>query len=101
MRGIRGEAGRYTTVIDCDTIKGPIVARTRKRSDRIALEGGGSRSISDCMTDRKIPPCYRDHVLLLASGDEVIRIIGGRRGRTGDPLRGGNVITVTVSAAKD
>ena len=101
MRGIRGEAGRYTTVIDCDTIKGPIVARTRKRSDRIALEGGGSRSISDCMTDRKIPPCYRDHVLLFASGDEVIRIIGGRRGRTGDPLRGENVITVTVRAAND
>ena len=49
--------------------------RTRRPGDRIRLVGG-SKKLSDLLIDRKIPREVRDHLRLLASGQEVLWIEG-------------------------
>ena len=48
---------------------------TRRPGDRIRL-AGGSKKLSDLLIDRKVPREERDHLRLLASGQEVLWVEG-------------------------
>ena len=58
----------------------PLTLRTRRAGDRFVPFGGGTKSLSDYMTDEKIPTALRDRILVLASGDQVLWVLGYRRG---------------------
>ena len=49
--------------------------RTRRPGDRVRL-AGGSKKLSDLLIDRKVPREERDHLRLLASGQEVLWVQG-------------------------
>ncbi len=51
-----------------------LMLRTRKAGDRIKL-GNGSKKLQDYFVDQKVPKFYRDEVLLLTKGSNVLWII--------------------------
>ena len=48
--------------------------RTRKQGDRIALKNG-SKKLQDFFVDQKVPKHYRDKLLVLAKGSEVLWVL--------------------------
>lgn len=70
---------QYTKWINCDTIDGNLLLRTRRDGDYIIVDEKGSRKkLKDYLIDKKIPREARDRIWLLARGNEVIWIIGYR-----------------------
>ncbi len=61
---------------DKDKIPNDAVIRTRRDSDRFTKFGGGTKSLSDYLTDKKIPLLERDSIPLLAVGSDVLAIFG-------------------------
>ena len=61
---------------DKDKIPCTAVIRTRRDSDKFTKFGGGTKSLSDYLTDKKIPLIERDSLLLLAVESEVLAIFG-------------------------
>lgn len=70
--------GATVKVLRFDTEKIPenAVVRFRRDGDRFTKFGGGSKSLSDYFTDRKIPQSLRNCVPLVCLGSEVY-IVGG------------------------
>ncbi len=68
-------ADDYTNVFDYDKIKQVLCCRSRKQGDRIYLKEG-SKKLKDYFIDRKIPRQERDLALLVATGSQVIWILG-------------------------
>lgn len=62
--------------IDGDKVPQNAVLRYRKEGDFIEKFGGGTKSLGDFLTDRKVPLRKRDTLALLALGDEVLAIFG-------------------------
>ncbi len=62
--------------IDCDKLPDGCRLRTRKAGDFIEKFGGGTKSLGDFLTDKKIPLRQRDSLLLIACGSEVYAICG-------------------------
>ncbi len=62
----------------CDKGKIPqnAVIRTRLDGDKFTKFGGGTKSLNDYLTDKKIPIMQRDSLPLLATGNEVLAIFG-------------------------
>lgn len=52
------------------------VIRTRKRNDTFTKFGGGTKSLSDYLTDKKVSPTARDELPLLADGNRILAIFG-------------------------
>lgn len=52
------------------------VIRTKRKGDVFTKFGGGTKSLSDYLTDKKIPRLARNALLLIASGKEILAIIG-------------------------
>lgn len=72
---------RYTKAFDYDKIKGDLYLRERQSGDNIVLnEAGQKKSIKKYMIDEKIPKDIRNQVPILATGDEVLWIVGYRSG---------------------
>ncbi len=67
------KAGFYA---DYDRIPKTAVIRTRRDGDVFTKFGGGSKSLGDYLTDKKIPLRERDFLPLLADGNEVLAIYG-------------------------
>ncbi|MBO4251282.1 MAG: tRNA lysidine(34) synthetase TilS [Clostridia bacterium] len=67
------KAGLYA---DLDKIPQDAEIRQRKNGDRFTKFGGGTKSLSDYLTDKKIPKKDRDGLLIVASGSEVLAIAG-------------------------
>ena len=68
---------------DADTLRFPLVVRTRRPGDRIRPLGGrGSRKVQDALVDAKVPRARRDELPLVLQGEEVIWIPGVLRGAT-------------------
>ena len=67
------KAGFYA---DLDKIPQDAVIRQRKNGDKFTKFGGGTKSLSDYLTDKKIPKKDRDGLLIVASGSEVLAIAG-------------------------
>ncbi|MBQ8305871.1 MAG: tRNA lysidine(34) synthetase TilS [Blautia sp.] len=75
---------RYTKWLDYDTIENSLEIRCRRADDHMVISADGrQKSLSRVMIDDKIPRRFRDTIPVLASGDEVLWIAGGRLGLTG------------------
>lgn len=61
---------------DLDKIPANAVIRFRKTGDRFTKFGGGTKSLSDYLTDKKVPQSLRGSLPLVCAGSEVL-IVGG------------------------
>lgn len=50
--------------------------RTRREGDYFTKFGGGTKSLGDYFTDKKVPKRLRDGLILIASGKEILAIAG-------------------------
>ncbi len=62
--------------IDKDKIPKDSCLRTRKEGDVFTKFGGGTKSLGDYLTDKKIPLRERDNLPIIASGNEALAIFG-------------------------
>ena len=78
LRIIHGNIQDLTKTIYLDEDKLPdgIIVRTRKDGDFISKFGGGTKSLGDYLTDKKIPLRVRNRILVGAKGNEVFFICG-------------------------
>lgn len=68
-----------TKWFDYDRIKQSMTLRYRKTGDFLVINaGGGTKSLKQYMIDEKIPAARRDNVLLLASGQKILWVLGHR-----------------------
>ncbi|MBE6024408.1 MAG: tRNA lysidine(34) synthetase TilS [Cellulosilyticum sp.] len=67
----------YTKYIDYGKIKNGLQIRTRRPSDYIKLKSG-TKKLKKLFTDDKISKSIRDTLPLIADGNEIIWIVGGR-----------------------
>lgn len=70
------QKGKGALFIDGDKVAKNAVLRCRKDGDFIEKFGGGSKSIGDFFTDKKVPLRKRDSLVLLALGNEVLAVFG-------------------------
>lgn len=71
----------YTKFFDCDTIKDTLCIRMVKKGDYFIFnEAGNRKRLSRHLMDMHIPADRRKQILVLACGNEVLYILGGRRG---------------------
>lgn len=76
----RNSKNYYTKFFDCDTIKGTVCIRLAKRDDYFVInEMGDRKKLFRHFMDMKLPADERSSVVVLASGNEVLWIVGGRR----------------------
>ncbi len=61
---------------DCSRIPDGAVIRTRRTGDKFCKFGGGTKSLGDYFTDKKIPVRLRDEIPLIAVGSDVLAICG-------------------------
>ncbi|MBD5632146.1 MAG: tRNA lysidine(34) synthetase TilS [Clostridia bacterium] len=61
---------------DAEVIPENAVIRTRREGDRFTKFGGGTKSLGDYFTDRKIPHTLRDMLPLIAYGSEILAVCG-------------------------
>ena len=70
---------KYTKWFDCDKINCELSARTRRSGDFMVVNrSGGHKKLTRCMIDDKIPGELRDEIPLVADGNEIMWIVGGR-----------------------
>jgi len=67
-----------TKWFDCDKINTPPELRTRREGDRFSAVPGGHKKLKDVFIDLKIPRGERDAVPIVASGSDVLWIVGHR-----------------------
>lgn len=71
------DLGRNVQLLDARKAGTNLFVRTRREGDRVQLLGsGGSRLLSDVMTDKKIPRTVRGAVPLVMSGETIVWIAG-------------------------
>jgi tRNA(Ile)-lysidine synthase len=77
--------------LDRDALAGPLEVRAWRSGDRMRPLGlGGSRSLQDLFTDRKVPRARRSRVPVVLSGGEIAWVPGvatGERFRVGEGTR--------------
>ncbi len=64
------------TTFDIDKVPKDAVVRTRQAGDLFKRCNGKSKSLSDYLTDAKIPHSIRRSLLYLASGNKILAILG-------------------------
>lgn len=70
---------KYTKLLDYDRIKDNIVIRTRKAGDYLTINAMNQRkTLKAYFIDNKIPQVQRPHCLLVAEGNHIIWVVGGR-----------------------
>lgn len=69
---------QYTKWFDYDKITEPVVIRNRQSGDRFSTRPGTHKKLKDYLIDEKIPQGCRDQLLLAASGQEVLWVLGHR-----------------------
>ena len=62
--------------LDLEKIPNGAVIRTKKVGDTFTKFGGGTKSLGDYLTDKKIPQRERDLLPIITSGNEVLAIFG-------------------------
>ncbi len=74
---------KYTKWFDYDKIKSTLVLRKRRQGDFLTIHPDGRRkSLSDYLTDAKLPKEERDRLVLLASEKEILWAAGLRTGES-------------------
>ena len=71
--GVDLKSGIYA---DADKIPVDAVIRTKQNGDSFTKFGGGTKSLGDYLTDKKIPLRIRDNLPLVAVGNDVLVIFG-------------------------
>ncbi|MFI3228951.1 MAG: tRNA lysidine(34) synthetase TilS [Bacillota bacterium] len=61
---------------DMDKIPSSAVIRTRLDGDKFKRYGGGNKSLSDYLTDIKMPYLDRQNVLVLANNSDILAVLG-------------------------
>ena len=61
---------------DFDKIPTSAIIRTKKDGDKFTKFGGGSKSLGDFLTDKKVPLRIRNNLPLVADGKEILFIFG-------------------------
>lgn len=70
---------KYTKWFDCDKINCELSVRTRRSGDYMVVnKSGGHKKLTRCMIDDKIPGEQRTDIPLIADGNEIVWIVGGR-----------------------
>lgn len=69
---------QYTKWFDYDKIKNMLSYRHRRPGDFLTLGGGGKKTVARCMIDDKIPRGEREQIPVLAEGNHVLWVVGGR-----------------------
>ena len=83
--------------LDLDKVPSSAVIRTRADGDIFTKFGGGSKSLNDYFTDKKVPQRKRDEQVLIADGNQVLAIFGlaiSNKVRIDDDTE--NVVSITV-----
>ncbi len=65
-----------TLYLDADSVPSGAVIRHRREGDNIAKFGGGSKSLGDFLTDKKVPKRKRDSLAVVAVGKRVLAVAG-------------------------
>ena len=69
----------YTKWMDYDILSDTFEIRTRREGDYIVVNRhGGRKKLKDYFIDLKIPREERDHILLVAKGNEIFWVVGYR-----------------------
>ncbi len=77
--GLNYGKNECTKYFDYDKIKDVLLFRKRETGDFISVtSSGGSKKLKDFMIDVKIPADIRDSVPILASGNDVLWVVGYR-----------------------
>ena len=77
--GQKIEEKKYTKWLDYDRIEKNPCIRTRKTGDYLVINAqGNTKKLNRCMIDEKIPAEKRDTVPLIACGEEILWMVGGR-----------------------
>lgn len=63
-------------ILDADKLPKGTVIRTKKDGDVFKKFGGGTKSLGDFLTDKKIPRSERDHLPLLTYENKVLAVFG-------------------------
>lgn len=62
--------------VDLDKLPKGCVFRARRDGDFIKKFGGGTKSLGDFLTDKKVPARKRDSLVVIAKDDEVFAVVG-------------------------
>lgn len=66
-------------VVDADRFDSPLTLRSWRPGDALRPLGlGGTKKVSDLLTDRKVPPQDRARQLVLVSGERIVWVVGHR-----------------------
>lgn len=78
------QEGADTVYFDYDKICPQLTLRTRRKGDRIQLDGlGGHKKVKDIFIDQKIPREDRDSIPLLFAGEDLLWIVGIKKSSKG------------------
>lgn len=67
-----------TKWIDCDKIKNTLSVRRPRNDDYIVISNNCTKRLTRYFIDDKIPRQYRDRLLVIADGNHVVWVVGGR-----------------------
>jgi tRNA(Ile)-lysidine synthase len=71
--------GGNEVVLDADALSFPLLLRPWRAGDRLRPEGlGGSKLVSDILTDAKVGAAEKPGAMVLTSGDHVVWVVGYR-----------------------
>lgn len=71
--------GPTAAYVDAEQLGEPLTVRTWEDGDRFQPLGlGGSKTVSDFLTDAHVPPWIRRHVYVLCAGDAIVWVVGYR-----------------------
>lgn len=74
---------RWEALFDWEALPRPLLLRRRRPGDRFAPFGRpGGKGLSAFLIDERIPRPRREHLALLLGGEEILWVVGLRRGQT-------------------
>ncbi len=80
LKNVGNSKNNYTKLFDCDTIKDALCIRTARSGDYFIFNAvGNKKKLSRYLLDMQIPADERQRILVLACGNEVLYVLGGRR----------------------
>ena len=73
----------FTMTVNESVIKKGLILRTRRPGDKIKLQGmqGKSKVLKKLLSEMKLSSDEKDNLPLIASGDEVLWLVGKRKSR--------------------
>ena len=76
---IKNKENQYTKYLDYDKIDNGLYVRSRQNGDYLVVNReGGHKKIKDYFSDMKIPIEERDNIMMVASGQKILWVIGYR-----------------------